>query len=121
MTRDTHEVDMTDKELRRLRRPELIDLLLREVQEVDELRVSLELQDVEMHRHKDNIEHLKEKLNDKDAQIERLKEKLNDKDAQLEHLKRRLDEKDVKMKRLTTKLDEKDAEIAELRDEIDEE
>lgn len=64
---------MTDKEVHKLRRHELIDLLLREVLQVDhfkEVAVTIESENQQL---QDTIERIKGRLNDKDAQIERLK------------------------------------------------
>lgn len=66
---------MTDKEVHKLRRHELIDLLLREVLQVDhfkEVAVTIESENQQL---QDTIERIKGRLNDKDAQIERLKKK----------------------------------------------
>ena len=71
-----------EKEFQKLRRMDLLELLLDQIRENDQLSTSVaELTDLS--------ERLKAKLNDKDAQIERLKAKLDDKDAQIERLEER--------------------------------
>ena len=85
---------MTDKELRKLRREDLLRLLLSQSKEVLQLREGLQAETAKAAELTDTNERLKDRLNEKDEQIAHLKEKLNDKDALLEKLKGRLDGKD---------------------------
>lgn len=78
---------MTDKELRKLRRQDLLQLLLAQSREVarqqelgDELRGEYEQQQKTDRR-------LKDKLDEKDAQLERLKKRLDQKDAEIASLR----------------------------------
>ncbi len=68
-----------EKDLQRLRRVDLLELLLDEIRQNDENATELE-------QLRELTERLKGRLNDKDAQIERLKAKLDQKDAEIEHL-----------------------------------
>ena len=72
-------VASNEKELQRLRRIDLLELLLDEIRQNEESATQLkELTEL--------TERLKGKLDDKDAQIERLKAKLDAKDAEIERL-----------------------------------
>ena len=116
------------KDLQRLNRYDLLELLVGQMREGDELRLTIangETRIAELNslvdRLKDKldlkdeqIEHRKDKLNMKDVQIEGLKGKLDQKDEQIEHLKKRLDDKDAFISRLKKRLDDKDALIARL-------
>lgn len=73
------------KEFQKLRRVDLLELLVDQVRENEELTASVT--DL-----KDLSERLKAKLDQKDAQIERLKGRLDMKDAQIAELKSRLGE-----------------------------
>lgn len=95
---------MTDKEFRRLRKRELLQLLVRQGREAVGIQESLAKRTGELEAERDCTERLKGKLDEKDAQLERLKEKLDEKDAQIEHLKRRLDQKDLKIEALERQL-----------------
>ena len=111
---------MTEKELGRLKRPDLLALLVAQGQEagavqaqLDETQAALEEAQQLTGRLKEKldekdeqIEHLKEKLDEKDEQIERLKNKLNEKDTQLEHLKKRLNDKDDRISVLTSQIED---------------
>ena len=81
---------MTDKELRKLRRQDLLQLLLAQSREVarqqelgDELRGEYEQQ-------QETDRRLKNKLDEKDAQLERLKKKLDQKDAEIAALRQQV-------------------------------
>jgi|GEM_PF-2812496 len=81
---------MTDKELRKLRRQDLLQLLLAQSREVarqqelgDELRGEYEQQ-------QETDRRLKDKLDEKDAQLERLKKKLDQKDAEIAALRQQV-------------------------------
>ena len=72
----------TEKEFQKLRRMDLLELLLDQIRDNEKLSASVETLT-------DLSERLKAKLDDKDAQIERLKAKLDDKYAQIERLEER--------------------------------
>lgn len=116
------------KDLQRLSRQDLLELLVGQMREGDELRSTIELKEREvadlaalgdrlkekLDLKDEQIEHLKEKLDLKDDQMESLKDKLNLKDAQIEHLKVKLDDKDELIEKLKGRLDVKDLLIARL-------
>lgn len=84
---------MTDKELQKLGRRELLQLLLDQAKEAEQLRVELAGANERAREMEDTFERLRERLNEKDAQIrdlqetyDRLRERLNDKDAQIQEL-----------------------------------
>lgn len=95
---------MTEKELHKLRRQDLLELMLAQGQQMVELQETLDATTAELEAIRETDERLKEKLNEKDAQIEdvneRLKGKLNEKDELIEKLKGRLDHKDAKIREL---------------------
>ena len=105
---------MTDKELRRLRRQDLLQLLVEQSKEAARLQTESDEKSEELARLNESCERLKGKLDEKDTQLERLKEKLNEKDVLLEKLKEKLNEKDALLEKLKGRLDEKDASIGEL-------
>lgn len=88
---------MTDKELHKLKRHELVQLLLMEAKEAQESKEIAEGLKEQAEQSAQQVERLKKKLDQKDEQLERLKIKLNEKDKQIEHLKERLNEKDEKI------------------------
>lgn len=116
------------RDLHRLNRQDLLELLVGQMHEGDELRAIIEQKDREieslvalgdrlkekLNLKDDQIEHLKDKLDLKDDQIENLKTKLNLKDVQIEHLKDKLDDKDVLIDKLKGRLDQKDILISRL-------
>lgn len=102
------------RELNKLKRQDLLELLLDQMHESDDLRAAMAEQRAEILELTNLSERLKDKLNLKDEQIEHLKEKLNLKDEQRDHLTAKLDDKDVLIARLKKRLDIKDAMIAEL-------
>lgn len=102
------------RELSKLKRQDLLELLLDQMHENDDLRVSLAEQRAQISELTGLSDRLKDKLNLKDEQIEHLKDKLNLKDEQRDHLKAKLNDKDVLIERLKKRLDIKDAMIAEL-------
>ena len=107
-TNENNGDELGSKELQKLRRQDLLELLLDQMVENDTLKETVAERDASVSELSDMGERLKHKLDDKDAQIEHLKEKLNDKDAQLEHLKEKLNEKDALIERLKGRLDTKD-------------
>ena len=72
----------SDKELQKLRRVDLLELLVGQIRENDRLASENE-------QLADLSERLKGKLDEKDAQIEHLKQRLNMKDEQIQHLEER--------------------------------
>lgn len=97
---------MTNKELKKLRREDLLEMLLNQSKDVAQKNETLDALESELAEQRSVDERLKEKLNDKDAQMEHLKEKLNEKDVQLERLKARLDEKDAAIQSLREELEQ---------------
>ena len=73
---------MTDKELHRLKRAELISLLINEIQEFENLNNEYTASQVECNNLYNEVEHLKQRLDDKDDKFKRLKEKLDKKDEE---------------------------------------
>lgn len=110
---------MTEKELRRLRRQDLLQLLVEQSREAARLQAESDEKSEGLAQLNESYERLKAKLDDKDAQLERLKEKLNEKDALLEKLKERLNEKDTLLEKLKGRLDEKDTRIGELEQRLE--
>lgn len=102
------------KDLQRLNRQDLLELLVAQMREGDELRATIEKKELQVENLSAQVERLKEKLDIKDEQIDNLKEKLDLKDSQMDHLKSRLDDKDGRLKVLKGRLDFKDAVIAHL-------
>ena len=103
-----------NRELNRLRRQDLLELLLDQMHESDDLRATIGQQQLRIAELEGLTERLKDKLDLKDEQIEHLKDKLNAKDEQIEHLKGKLNDKDELIERLKKRLDIKDIMIAEL-------
>ena len=132
---------MTEKELRKLHRHDLLELLVEQSREAARLVAALKEKEEELTASGESNERLKAKLDEKDELIEKLKGRLNEKDAEmaekaagieetLERLKAKLNEKDAGMaeeaartketfERLKNKLDEKDALIEKLRARLD--
>ncbi len=102
------------KDLQRLNRQDLLELLVGQMREGDDLRAAIERNEREIQNLNDLADRLKGKLDLKDEQMENLKDKLDIKDAQIDHLKRRLDEKDARLEVLKGRLDFKDSIIARL-------
>ena len=103
-----------NRELSKLRRQDLLELLLDQMHESDDLRATIGQQQLRIAELEGLTERLKDKLDLKDEQIEHLKDKLNAKDEQIEHLKGKLNDKDELIERLKKRLDIKDIMIAEL-------
>lgn len=97
---------MTEKELGRLKRPDLLALLVAQGQEAAATQAQLIETQAMLEEAQQLTGRLKERLDEKDEQIERLKDKLNEKDAQLERLKARLDEKDNRISALAGQIDD---------------
>lgn len=102
---DTNKQGKQGGELKRLRRQDLLELLVGQMKEADALRADIEKRDKTI----DELNHL----------TDRLKDKLDLKDIQIDHLKERLDGKDVQIGRLTKKLDDKDTQINHLKERLD--
>lgn len=98
--------NMTEKELHRLKRPDLLTLLVAQGREAGEMQQKLSSTENELHQADRQVERLKARLNDKDEQLNRLKEKLQDKDAQIARLKDRLDTKDARIVALEAQLED---------------
>lgn len=77
---------MTEREMYKLRKQDLLKLLLAQGQEAA--------------GRQEQINILTASLAEAEATIERLKEKLNEKDALIEKLKKRLDEKDARINKM---------------------
>lgn len=113
---------MTEKELRKLDRHDLLELLVEQTREASRLRLVLDEREERLLQATASVERLKAKLGDKDNQIEKLTGRLDEKDALAAKLKSRLDTKDAEMaeqeerhaadmERLSARLDSKDAEL----------
>ncbi len=115
---------MTEKELRKLHRHDLLELLVELSREAARLNAALQEKDTELTAVLEGNGRLKDKLDEKDELIEKLKSRLDEKDVQMaekaagageqiERLKEKLNEKDVLVERLKKRLDEKDTWMAE--------
>lgn len=100
---------MTEKELHRLKRPDLLALLVAQGRETAALQEKLKGTEEALQAAEELTARLKTRLDEKDAQLERLKARLNDKDAQLARLKARLDEKDDYIALLEKRVEDFDA------------
>ena len=85
----------SDRQLKKLRRQDLLELLVEQLGESERLQRELSEAQASVAALTDQVERLKDKLDVKDIQLEHLKDKLNDKDSLLNRLKARLDEKDA--------------------------
>ena len=109
---------MTEKELHKLRRHDLLQLLLAQGREAAQLQDRIrELTESQGQLQQANDRFI-ERLDDKDAQIQRLKDRLDEKDAQADRFKERLKEKDAQIEKLKDRLNRKDTQIEECRSEI---
>lgn len=113
---------MTERELRKLDRHDLLELLVEQTKEASRLRLVLEERETERVQTVASLERLKNKLGEKDEQLERLKGRLDEKDAQDKKLKQKLDRKDeelagwqeahkAQIERFKDKLNQKDADM----------
>ena len=121
---------MTGKELRKLHRQDLLELLVEQSREASRLSAALDEKEQECREITENNERLKAKLDEKDAglaqhtaasgeQLESLKGKLDEKDAQMEKLKGRLDEKDAQIGKLREQTDRREEKIEKLEAEME--
>ncbi|MCH5191517.1 MAG: hypothetical protein J1F23_05065 [Oscillospiraceae bacterium] len=83
---------MTEKELRKLKRSDYLQLLLTQGKDMSAVQTRLDETTEEIGQLQAANEHLKAKLNEKDEQIEKLKERLDDKDATISALRREIEE-----------------------------
>ena len=115
---------MKEKELRRLHRRDLLELLVEQSREASRLDAALKEKEEELTAALESNERLKAKLDEKDVLIGKMKCRLDEKDAeaaenaaesqkQLNSLKEKLDGKDALIEKLKSRLDEKDARLAE--------
>ncbi|GEM_PF-2228921 len=96
---------MADQELRKLKRVELLEIMVRQAESVKELQA-------EMDREKEHVSSLEKQLQARDETIERLKDKLNLKDDEMAKQRHTIA---VIYDRLKKKLDEKDETISQLQ------
>nr|WP_296010600.1 hypothetical protein [uncultured Blautia sp.] len=83
---------MTEKDLHKLRRRDLLQLLLTQGEEAAALQNQLEKTETELKASQEGNERLKEKLNQKDELIEKLKGRLDEKDARIRELEEGMEE-----------------------------
>ena len=116
---------MKEKELRRLHRRDLLELLVEQSREASRLDAALKEKEEELTAALESKNSLKDKLDGKDALIEKLKSRLDEKDArlaeetaareeQLRRLKGRLDEKDALIEKLQGQADRREEKIGKL-------
>ncbi len=78
---------MTDKELRRLSREDLLRLLLAQSREVNRQKSELESVGAERDELREALEQMKAKLDEKDEMLEKLNTELDEKEAELSFLR----------------------------------
>lgn len=103
---------MTDKELKKLSREDLLQLLIMQGHEAASIEEQLNEAKYNERRQFESNERLRDKITDREETIEHLKEKLAAKDV-------KLNEKDAKLNEKDEKLNAKDKEIAELKSQIE--
>lgn len=108
------------KDLQRLSRQDLLELLVGQLHEGDELHATIEQETRAIEELNGLVNRLKERLDLKDEKVDSLKQKLDLKDEQIERLKDKLNDKDMQIDRLKVKLDDKDALIEKLKHRLDE-
>ena len=99
---------MTEKDLRKLGRQDLLQMLVTQSREVARPRAALKELEISLNEADENNDKLRNRLDEKDETIERLKGRLNEKDALLEKLKKRLDDKDKLLQEQQEQLDGKE-------------
>ena len=110
---------MTEKELHKLSRQDLLQLLLAQSREVARQKSAIEVLKADLTQEKELTEKLKEKLNDKDGTIEHLKHRLDDKDKALDHLKDEVAELESARDELRERLEDKDLALDIARAQLD--
>ena len=119
---------MTEKELRKLSRHDLLELLVEQSREAARLNAALAEREEELAGVAESNERLKDKLGEKDALIEKLKGRLDEKDAEMaqeaagreetfRRLKDKLDEKDAQIEKMQSRLDSREEKIEALEAE----
>lgn len=83
---------MTEKEFSKLRRRDLLELLLSQIQEDERLERKVSAMMNRITSQEKTLNRLKDKLNEKDAQLEKLKGRLNDKDREIGMLRETLEQ-----------------------------
>ena len=95
---------VTAKELHKLSRQDLLQLLLAQSREVARQKESIDELKGLLKKERDLSNRLKEKLNEKDEDLARLADKLNEKDENIGRLKEKLNGKDELFERLKHRL-----------------
>ena len=80
---------MTEKELRKLHRHDLLELLVEQSREASRLNTRLTEIEEESGRNAESVERLKDKLDEKDQLIETLKGRLNERTPGLQRRKQK--------------------------------
>lgn len=88
---------MDEKEFRKLKRQDFLELLLTQGQELADLQERFDKTARELELSRESNDRLKRRLDEKDALIERLKERLDAKDARIRELRGRLDDRQIKV------------------------
>ena len=101
---------MTEKELRKLRRQDLLQLLIMQGRDVNEQADKIEEQQGQITRLDENVQSLQSRLEKKETDLDRLQE-------QLEELRKKLEQKDELIAKLALRLGDK---VEELRKGIPE-
>ena len=81
---------MKDQELRKLKRQDLLELLILQSKDVVRLQEELDEKNTHIAELNDTCDRLKDKLNEKDDQIDKLKDRLDQKDARIVQLESQL-------------------------------
>ncbi|MBQ9662017.1 MAG: hypothetical protein IJV40_02555 [Oscillospiraceae bacterium] len=110
---------MTEKELHKLSRQDLLQLLLAQSKEVSRQRTLIEELKNNVEQERELTDRLKAKLDEKDETIEHLKHRLDAKDETMNKMKAEVEEKTTAMEALRTRLDEKDALLDATRARLD--
>ena len=130
---------MTEKELHKLRREDLLELLLTQSRELEGQKTRLQQLDAEREEKAAELTRLSRKLDERDAQLSQLLAEhrsaqpaegeaslvnlellLDEFTARYEALSEKLEQRDKLIQRLHTKLDGKDGELKQLRAKLDE-
>ena len=83
---------MTEKGFSKLRRRDLLELLLSQIQEDERLERKVSAMMSRITSQEKTLNRLKDKLNEKDAQLEKLKGRLDDKDREIGTLRETLEQ-----------------------------